>query len=71
MALKYAKGLGPVSAEYAKGGPSFSTRSKFMKTPDVFRTSIEEQDYGKSGKGGKLSKTEGETKKLPTIKPRT
>jgi hypothetical protein len=71
MAMKYSKGLGPVTAEYAKGGPEFSTRSKFMKTPDVFRTSIEEQDYGKKGKGGTLSKTEGETKKLPAIKPRS
>ena len=56
MALKYAKGQGPVSATYARGGPAFQTRSRFMKVPDVFRTSIERQDYGKKGKGGEMSK---------------
>ena len=71
MAMKYAKGTGPVSDNYARGGPEFSTRSRFMKVPDVYRTSIEEQDYGKKGKGGTLAKTEGETKKIKTITPRT
>lgn len=71
MAMSYAKGNGPVSATYARGGPAMNTRSRFMKTPDVFRTSIERQDYGKSGKGGELSKTEGESKVEKTIKPRT
>ena len=72
MAMKYAKGTGPVSATYARGGPEFSTRSRFMKVPDVYRTSIEEQDYGKGkSQGGKLAKTEGETKVEKTVKPRS
>lgn len=71
MAMKYAKGAGPVSATYARGGPEMTTRSRFLKTPDVFRTSIEQQDYDKTGKGGELSKTEGDTKSQPVIKPRT
>jgi hypothetical protein len=72
MALKYNyKGEGPVSADYAKGGAELTTRSRFLKTPDVFRTSLEQQNYGKKGKGGTLAKTEGETKKLPAVKPRT
>lgn len=72
MALSYgSKGKGPVSCGYASGGPSITTKSKFLKTPDVFRTSIEQQDYDKKGKGGTLSKTEGETKVEKTIKPRS
>jgi hypothetical protein len=70
MALSYPKGLGPISAEYAKGGPAITTKSRFLKTPDVFRTSIERQDYDKKSKGGELSKLKGETKSLKAIKPR-
>ena len=70
MALKYSKGSGPVSCDYAAGGPPITTRSRFLKSKDVFRTSIEEQDYEKQGKGGSLSKLEGETKALPPVKPR-
>jgi hypothetical protein len=66
------KGSGPVSAEYAKGGPSITTKSRFLKTPNQFTTDEGvEQDYEKTGKGGELSKTEGESKKKPAIKPRT
>lgn len=72
---KYAKGSGPVSAQYAAGGPPITTKSRFLKTPDMFRdvAKVEdtEQDYTKKGKGGTLSKTEGETKKLPAIKPKS
>jgi hypothetical protein len=71
MALKYSKGTGPVSADYARGGPEITTKSRFLKTKDVFRTSIEQQDYDKKGKGGTLSKMEGDSKKLPAIKPHT
>ncbi len=72
MALSYgSKGKGPVSAKYAQGGESITTRSRFLKTPDVFRTSIEKQDYDKVGKGGSLSKLSGETKSEKTIKPRS
>lgn len=71
MAMSYAKGNGPVSATYARGGPPITTNSRFLKTKDVFRTSIEQQDYPKVGKGGTLSKTEGESKSLKPVKPRT
>lgn len=72
MALSYgSKGKGPVSCGYASGGPSITTNSRFLKTPDVFRTSIEQQDYQKRGKGGTLSKMEGESKSEKVIKPKT
>jgi hypothetical protein len=72
MAEKYTyKGKGPVSAGYASGGPSITTRSRFMKVPDTFRTSLQKQDYDKKGKGGTLSKMEGETKVEKAIKPRS
>jgi len=64
------KGTGPVSAEYATGGEILTSRSRFMKTQDTFRTDIGPQNYEKDGKGGKLSDTEGDSKKLPAIKPR-
>jgi hypothetical protein len=71
MALKYNyKGKGPVSASFAKGGDEITSRSRFLKTPDVFRTSIERQDYDKTGKGGEQSKMTGD-KSLKPIKPRT
>jgi len=72
MALSYpcTKGTGPVSANFAKGGEVITTRSKFLKTQDTFRTSIQEQDYEKSGKGGTLSKLEGDAKSEKPIKPR-
>lgn len=72
MALSYgSKGKGPVSCGYASGGPSITTNSRFLKTPDVFRTSIEQQDYDKKGKGGSLSKMEGESKSEKAIKPKS
>ena len=58
MALKYAKGTGALKAEYARGGPILNnTVSRFIKTPDTFRTSIQRQDYDKKTPGGELSKT--------------
>jgi hypothetical protein len=69
--MAYAKGSGPVSARYACGGEVITTRSRFMKTPDMFRTGKSDgQNYDKTGKGGKLAKTEGETKKLAAVKPK-
>jgi hypothetical protein len=56
MACSY-KGAGPVSARYARGGPPITTKSKFIKTPDTFRTSIQRQDYEKKTPGGEQSKT--------------
>jgi hypothetical protein len=72
MALSYgSKGKGPVSCGYASGGPSITTNSRFLKVVDTFRTSIQEQDYKKVGKGGTLSKIEGETKSEKPIKPKS
>jgi hypothetical protein len=65
------KGKGPVSASFAKGGDILTTKSKFMKTQDTFRTGIQRTDYDKKGKGGELSKIEGETKVEKAIKPKT
>ena len=62
------KGTGPVSAEYAKGGEVITSKSRFMKTQDNFRTDIGEQNYDK-GVGEKLSKRQGETKELTPVKP--
>lgn len=54
----------------AKGGASLGRSRSFLKEEDAFRTDKGvEQDYSKSGKGGELSKLEGD-KCLPTVKPR-
>jgi len=45
---------------FARGGPEVTTRSRFMKSADVFRTGIERNDYNKSGKGGGMSKRAGD-----------
>jgi hypothetical protein len=68
--LATVKGKGPVSAKFACGGEVITSNSRFMKAQDVFRTDIERTDYNKKGKGGELSKLEGETKVEKTIKPR-
>lgn len=67
----YTKGTGPVAATFAKGGPVVAERSRFMKTPDPFRTNIERSDYEKKSAGGELSKTEGDTKSEKPVKPHT
>jgi hypothetical protein len=54
----------------AVGGPSITTRSRFMKAADVFRTGIERTNYGKKSAGGDLSKTAGDTKSQKPIRPR-
>lgn len=64
------KGTGPTDASYAKGGTADTSRSRFMKVPDVFRTDIERQDYEKKSPGGEMAKTTGD-KSLKAIKPRT
>jgi hypothetical protein len=38
-----------IAGLYARGGSPITTRSRFMKTPDVFRTDIERSGYGKAG----------------------
>jgi hypothetical protein len=45
---------------FAHGGPEVTTRSRFMKSSDVFRTGIERNSYNKSGKTGELSKPAGD-----------
>jgi len=64
---KFAKG-GYVfdNPDRARGGPPRTETSRFMKTPDVFRTSIEEQDYPKKGPEG----MEEKDKSLKPITPR-
>lgn len=65
-----SKGSGPVSTKYACGGAVLQpSRSRFLKTPDVFRGASERQDYG--GKKDPLAKAKGETKCLTPVKPRT
>jgi hypothetical protein len=67
------KGTGPKSAVFAVGGDVIQPQaSRFFKTPDVFRTDIQRTDYGgKKTPGGEMSRTEGETKVLPAVKPKT
>jgi hypothetical protein len=72
--MKYSaesKGKGPVSAKFACGGDVITTRSRFLKTPDSFRNDSEKTDFKKVGKGGTLSKLEGDSKSETPIKPRT
>jgi hypothetical protein len=64
------KGKGPVSASFAKGGEILTTKSRFFKTQDTFRTDIQRTDYDKKGKGGELSKLTGD-KSEKAIKPKT
>jgi hypothetical protein len=65
------KGKGPVSANFAKGGEILTTKSRFFKTQDTFRTDIQNTDYKKKGKGGELSKMQGDDKSEKPIKPKT
>jgi hypothetical protein len=64
------KGKGPVSATFATGGEVITSNSRFMKAQDVYRTNIERNSYGKSGKGGEMSEVSGDTKSETPIKPR-
>lgn len=56
----------------AKGGASLGRSRSFLKEESPFQTDSgpgAKQDYAKTGKGGELSKLEGD-KCLPTVKPR-
>ena len=65
------KGTGPITASFARGGPEVVTsRSRFMKEQDPFRTDIERNNYDKKSPGGEMAKTTGD-KSLKAIKPRT
>ena len=65
------KGKGPTPATFAKGGEVITSRSRFMKAQDVFRTDIQRTDYEKKTPGGEMSKTESDTKSLKPVKPQT
>jgi hypothetical protein len=56
-------------AIFAHGGNAITTRSRFYKSPDVFRTGVVRQDYDKSGKTGELSKPTGD-KSEKAVSPR-
>ena len=45
---------------YARGGEVITSRSRFMKSADPFRTDTERNGYGKTGKGGAMSKMKGD-----------
>ena len=47
---------------YARGGPEVTTRSRFLKAPDVFRTSLQRTDYDKKSPGGEMSKLTEKTR---------
>jgi hypothetical protein len=64
-----SKGKGPVSAKFAQGGEVVTSRSRFMKVPDSFRTDKQKTDYG--AKKDPLADPEGDSKSLKPIKPRT
>jgi hypothetical protein len=66
-----SKGKGPVSAKFAQGGDVFTTRSRFMKQPNIFTAPIgtEKRIYG--AKKDPLAKPEGDSKSEKPIKPRT
>lgn len=70
VSIANQKGTGPTGAEYAKGGPKIGSVSRFMKTPDTFRTDEQRTDYDKKSKGGELSKMSGDTKKEKPVKPK-
>ena len=63
------KGTGPVSARFACGGPVITTKSRFLKTPDSFRTGIQRNDFG--GKKDPLADESGDSKSLKPVKPRS
>ncbi len=57
----------------ASGGGVLGRERCFLKEEDAFRTDKgpgAKQEYSKTGKGGSLSKLEGD-KCLPTVKPRS
>jgi hypothetical protein len=68
----FTKGTGPVNTTYAEGGEVLqATKSRFLKTPNEFTTGKGvPQAYNKSGKGGEMSKLEGDSKSETPIKPR-
>jgi hypothetical protein len=54
---------------FAKGGPVIGSRSRFMKTPDTFRTNIQRTGYKKKTPDGEMSNPVGDTKSQKPVKP--
>jgi hypothetical protein len=52
---------------FAHGGEVITSRSRFMKTQDPFRTDIQRQDYG--ARKDPLADPSGDTKRLKPVKP--
>jgi hypothetical protein len=68
----FVKGTGLRDAKYARGGPSITTKSRFLKSPNQFTAkaaNVQRSDYG--SKKDPLAKPQGETKSEKPIKPRT
>jgi hypothetical protein len=70
MNTPYTKGKAPTPATFAKGGEAITSRSRFMKAQDPFRTDIERTDYEKKSPGGEMAKTSGDKSEKP-VKPRS
>jgi hypothetical protein len=68
--VDYAKGMKPLNAKFARGGPVVTSVSRFMKTPNVFLTDTQRTDYDKKSKGGELSTLTGDDKSLKPVKPK-
>lgn len=68
----YAKGGDIRQGDYAKGGAARTTVSRFLKTPDEFRTdksNATDEDWGKKGSKDPLTSRTGD-KCLTPVKPR-
>ncbi|HEX6825409.1 MAG TPA: hypothetical protein VF077_03750 [Nitrospiraceae bacterium] len=52
--MQFSKGSKPKTAKFAKGGAVCTSRSRFLKTPDTFRTDEQKREYG--GKKDPLAK---------------
>jgi hypothetical protein len=64
--MSYSKGMKPVAANYASGGPVLGRTRDFIKEPDNFREDGQKKDY--SGKGSP-AKRSGD-KSLKAVKPK-
>lgn len=66
-----SKSKGPIDANFACGGEVFNSRSKFYKSPDIYRAPLntEKRDYG--AKKDPLAKEQGDTKSEKPVKPHT
>jgi hypothetical protein len=65
-----SKGMKPVDAAYASGGPVLGRARDFLKEPTPFVTDKETTDYEKGKGSSKLSSRTG-NKSLKVVKPRS